>query len=110
MEPKTISESETLENPCIAGILTLCTSSQGLLTTASKATDGSYSYNFGTAPFLAEVLKFLISAWLFRRQSRLTPDAAQITRTWESAMLFPVPSIIYWIHNNVQVPSWCDKI
>ena len=86
-----------------AGILTLCTSSQGLLTTASKSADGTYSYNFATVPFLAEALKFFISAWLFRRQARQTPDAAQITRTWESVMLFPVPSIIYWIHNNVQV-------
>ena len=26
-----------------------------------------------------------------------------MTRTWQSIALFPIPSVIYWIHNNVQV-------
>lgn len=86
-----------------AGILTLCTSAQGLLTTASKAPGGGYAYNFATVPFLAEALKLSISAWLLRGQMRTAPEAAQMTRTWASVMLFPVPSVIYWVHNNVQV-------
>ena len=88
-----------------AGILTLCTSAQGLLTTASKAPGGGYAYNFATVPFLSEALKFSISAWLLRGQLRTAPEAAQMTRTWGSIMLFPIPSVIYWIHNNVQVLS-----
>lgn len=30
-------------------------------------------------------------------------QAARMTRTWQSILLFPIPSIIYWVHNNVQV-------
>lgn len=30
-------------------------------------------------------------------------QAARMTRTWQSILLFPIPSIIYWLHNNVQV-------
>ena len=42
----------------MATILTLATSSQGLLTTASKS-NGEYRYNFATVPFLAEILKLV---------------------------------------------------
>jgi UDP-sugar transporter A1/2/3 len=42
----------------IAIVLTLATSSQGLLTTASKE-NGIYTYNFATVPFLAEAIKLV---------------------------------------------------
>jgi UDP-sugar transporter A1/2/3 len=44
----------------MAGLLTALTSSQGLLTTASK-TGGAYAYNFAAVPFLAEPTKLAIS-------------------------------------------------
>ena len=75
--------------------------SQGLLTTASK-TDGEYGYNFATVPLLAELLKLCISSYLLSKQKRQQPEAARITKRWRTALLFLVPSIIYWIHNNVQ--------
>ena len=74
---------------------------QGLLTTASK-TNGGYAYNFATVPLLAEALKLAISAALLQRQRRTQPEAARTTRGWRTAALFLVPSIIYWLHNNVQ--------
>jgi UDP-sugar transporter A1/2/3 len=74
---------------------------QGLLTTASKR-DGGYRYNFATVPLLAEVLKLLISTALLHRQKATNPEAARITKHWRTAILFLVPSIIYWLHNNVQ--------
>ena len=74
---------------------------QGLLTTASK-TDGEYKYNFATVPLLAELLKLCISAYLLSKQKQQQPEAARVTRRWKTALLFLVPSIIYWIHNNVQ--------
>ncbi len=74
---------------------------QGLLTTASKS-NGSYRYNFATVPLLAEMLKLLISSLLLQRQKQTSPEAARITRHWRTAALFLVPSIIYWLHNNVQ--------
>lgn len=47
--------------------------SQGLLTTASK-TKGEYAFNFSTVPFLAEIVKLLISFWLLQRQKKLEPE------------------------------------
>lgn len=32
-----------------------------------------------------------------------------MTRTWQSVALFPIPSIIYWVHNNVQVRRLCTS-
>lgn len=82
--------------------LTVLTSSLGLLTTASKSADGTYAYNSATIPFLAELIKLLVSFYLLRKQQRETPEHARMTQTWQSIMLFPVPSLIYWVHNNVQ--------
>lgn len=86
----------------MAALLTVLTSSQGLLTTASK-TNGAYSYNFATVPFLAEITKLLISYNLLKQQQRDNPEQARITKDWKTIMLFPVPSAIYMVHNNVQV-------
>lgn len=82
--------------------LTLLTSSLGLLTTASKSVDGTYAFNSATVPFLAELVKLLVSFYLLRKQQAESPELARMTRTWQSIMLFPVPSLIYWVHNNVQ--------
>ena len=86
----------------MAALLTVLTSSQGLLTTASKR-DGSYEYNFATVPFLAEGVKFLISYHLLRRQKATDPKAARCTTQLKTVALFLVPSLIYMLHNNVQV-------
>ena len=47
---------------------------QGLLTSASKH-DGTYRYNFATVPFLAELLKLVISSALLQRQKRVNPGS-----------------------------------
>ncbi|GAB4822763.1 hypothetical protein N2152v2_009809 [Parachlorella kessleri] len=85
----------------MAALLTVLTSSQGLLTTASK-TKGTYAYNFATVPFLAELVKLFISWNLLQQQKRDNPDQARMTKDWKTVLLFPVPSLIYGIHNNVQ--------
>ena len=74
---------------------------QGLLTTASKS-DGVYRYNFATVPLLAELIKLITSALLLSRQISADPKGTQITRDWKSTMLYPIPSLIYLVHNNVQ--------
>lgn len=86
----------------MAALLTVVTSSQGLLTSASKTGSG-YAYNFATVPFLAEAIKFLISFHLLRRQRTTDPKSARCTTNPRSVALFVVPSIIYMLHNNVQV-------
>lgn len=85
----------------MAALLTILTSAQGLLTTASK-TNGQYAYNFATVPFLAEIVKLVISWNLLQQQKKDQPEQARMTKDWKTIMLFPVPSLIYMVHNNVQ--------
>lgn len=85
----------------MAALLTLLTSSQGLLTSASK-TNGGYAYNPATVPFFSELTKLSISAYLLRRQMRSDPAAARVTRSLRSSLLYFVPGLIYAAHNNVQ--------
>jgi hypothetical protein len=90
----------------MAALLTVLTSSQGLLTAASK-TGGGYAYDFATVPFLAELTKLCISYFLLERQRAADPASIRVTRDWRTVALFIVPSIIYMFHNNVQVWGLC---
>ncbi|XP_068666847.1 CMP-sialic acid transporter 1-like [Aristolochia californica] len=84
----------------VAGLLTLLTSSQGILTTLSQS-NGRYEYDYATVPFLAEVLKLVVSSFLLWRECKASSSPRMII-DWKSVRLFPIPSIIYLIHNNVQ--------
>eukprot|EP00241_Pyramimonas_parkeae_P006827 CAMPEP_0114248404 /NCGR_PEP_ID=MMETSP0058-20121206/13557_1 /TAXON_ID=36894 /ORGANISM="Pyramimonas parkeae, CCMP726" /LENGTH=330 /DNA_ID=CAMNT_0001361813 /DNA_START=148 /DNA_END=1140 /DNA_ORIENTATION=- len=79
----------------------MATSSQGLFTTASK-TNGQYLYNFSTVPLLSELAKLLVSSILLYRQFQKDPHGTNVTLEWKSARLYPIPSLIYLVHNNVQ--------
>lgn len=83
-------------------VLTVTTSSQGLLTTGSKDSRGQYAYNFATVPFLAEGLKLCISSFLLSRQLQGAPDRPRYSLSWKGTSLFLPPSLLYWFHNNVQ--------
>ncbi|KAK9832370.1 hypothetical protein WJX74_007893 [Apatococcus lobatus] len=85
-----------------AVVLTFTTSSQGLLTTASKDSTGRYAYNFATIPFLAECLKLCISTFLLSRQHHGVSDRPRYSLSWKGTSLFLPPSVLYWFHNNVQ--------
>jgi UDP-sugar transporter A1/2/3 len=89
----------------VASLLTVLTSSQGLLTSASK-TGGTYAYNPGTVPLLAEAIKFFLSWYLMEQQKVNDPASARFTTDWKTMILFLVPSVIYMLHNNVQVCRW----
>ncbi|CAN6460826.1 unnamed protein product [Victoria cruziana] len=84
----------------VAALLTILTSAQGILTTLSK-TNGGYKYDYATVPFLAEVFKLAVSCFLLWRESR-SSIPPKMTTDWRSVRLFPIPSVIYLIHNNVQ--------
>ncbi|KAK3227993.1 hypothetical protein Dsin_007855 [Dipteronia sinensis] len=84
----------------VAVLLTTLTSSQGILTTLSQS-NGGYKYDYATVPFLAEVFKLLVSSLLLWRECRKSP-LPRMTTEWKSVRLYPIPSIIYLIHNNVQ--------
>nr|GLL40566.1 CMP-sialic acid transporter 1 [Ipomoea trifida]GME17210.1 CMP-sialic acid transporter 1 [Ipomoea batatas] len=84
----------------VASLLTVLTSSQGILTTLSQS-NGGYRYDYATVPFLAEVFKLLVSSILLSREMKKSPPP-KMTTEWKSIRLFPIPSIIYLIHNNIQ--------
>ncbi|KAL3699886.1 hypothetical protein R1sor_017908 [Riccia sorocarpa] len=84
----------------VASVLTLFTSSQGVLTTLSQ-TNGGYIYDYGTVPFLAELMKLGVSAFLLWREIT-RGGSVKMTKDWKSVRLFPIPSIIYVVHNNIQ--------
>ncbi|KAJ7564217.1 hypothetical protein O6H91_02G007600 [Diphasiastrum complanatum] len=84
----------------VAAGLTILTSSQGILTTLSK-TGGGYKYDYATVPFLGELLKLIACAIMLWKEAK-SSSPPRITSDWRSVCLFPIPSIIYLIHNNVQ--------
>ncbi|EYU32212.1 hypothetical protein ABFS82_02G171700 [Erythranthe guttata] len=84
----------------VASVLTILTSSQGILTTLSQS-NGGYKYDYATVPFLAEVFKLIVSVVLLWRELQRSPSP-KMTTEWKSVRLYPIPSIIYLVHNNVQ--------
>ncbi|XP_020587652.1 CMP-sialic acid transporter 1 [Phalaenopsis equestris] len=84
----------------IAALLTILTSSQGILTTLSQ-TNGRYKYDYATIPFLAEVFKLLASSFFLWREMQFQ-SPPRMTTEWKAVRLYVVPSIIYLVHNNVQ--------
>jgi len=85
-----------------AATLTCLTCSQGLLMEASKDEHGKYPYNVAMVPLMSEFMKLILSGFLLYQQYSKDPKATQMTMDWRSVMLFPIPSIIYLFHNNVQ--------
>jgi UDP-sugar transporter A1/2/3 len=47
------------------------------------------------------IVQLLVSTFLLWKESN-TPKPPRITTDWRSIGLYPIPSIIYLIHNNVQ--------
>ncbi|KAL1561949.1 CMP-sialic acid transporter 1-like isoform X1 [Salvia divinorum] len=84
----------------VASFLTVLTSSQGILTTLSQS-NGGYKYDYATVPFLAEVFKLIVSSMMLWKECQASPPP-KITTDWRSVRLYPIPSVIYLIHNNVQ--------
>ncbi|XP_027352100.1 CMP-sialic acid transporter 1 [Abrus precatorius] len=84
----------------VAVLLTVLTSSQGILTTLSQS-NGGYKYDYATVPFLAEVFKLVVSSLLLWKECQKSP-LPKMTTELKTVALYPIPSIIYLIHNNVQ--------
>ncbi|KAJ1413793.1 Nucleotide-sugar transporter [Sesbania bispinosa] len=84
----------------VAALLTVLTSSQGILTTLSQS-NGEYKYDYATVPFLAEVFKLAVSSLLLWKECQKSP-LPKMTTEWKTVALYPIPSVIYLIHNNVQ--------
>ena len=50
----------------------------------------------------SECIKLLLSGAALLRSMRLDPRGTVVTTDWRTAALFPIPSIIYVVHNNMQ--------
>jgi len=85
----------------VALTLTVFTCSQGLLMEGSKV-GGKYPYNSATVPLLAEFTKLIMSLALLRSAYQKDPKGTLMTTDWRTIMMYPIPSIIYLFHNNVQ--------
>eukprot|EP00192_Tetraselmis_astigmatica_P013446 CAMPEP_0117657502 /NCGR_PEP_ID=MMETSP0804-20121206/5365_1 /TAXON_ID=1074897 /ORGANISM="Tetraselmis astigmatica, Strain CCMP880" /LENGTH=320 /DNA_ID=CAMNT_0005463961 /DNA_START=303 /DNA_END=1265 /DNA_ORIENTATION=+ len=96
--PEAMSPSKKL---AVAVTLTLLTCSQGIMMAASKV-NGEYPYNVATVPLFSEVTKLVISMFFLYQAKQADPKGTQMTVAWESVRLFPIPSVIYLFHNNVQ--------
>ncbi|CAE6202485.1 unnamed protein product [Arabidopsis arenosa] len=67
-------------------LLTILTSSQGILTTLSQS-NGGYKYDYATVPFLAEVFKLIVSGlFLWREMRTSSSTTSRITTDWKSIM------------------------
>lgn len=63
--------------------------------------NGKYPYNVGSVPFLSEFTKLCFSAFMLSKALR-SGERVNMTTQTSSILLFPIPSIIYVVHNNVQ--------
>eukprot|EP00959_Pyramimonas_sp_CCMP1952_P094729 1981603-Pyramimonas_sp.AAC.1 len=85
-----------------ACLLTVVTSSGGILMQLSK-TDGRYSYNSATVPFLAEVLKLVISVATLGIGHLVGARPAKMTYEWKVMVKYAIPSILYMVANNLSL-------
>jgi len=93
-------EGDTMQWYLVAALLTVLTSSQGILTTLSQS-NGKYKYDYATIPFLAELFKLSVSSFFLWNECK-SSSSPRMTKEWRSVRLYLVPSIIYLVHNNVQ--------
>ena len=103
------------KNFIASALLAFVTSAHGLLTTASLRGKEKYSYNVATVPLLAEALKLSISFVLLRREMRLAASSSSslesvstkvvMTTQVKTVMLYPIPSLIFLLHQAVSFPA-----
>ena len=104
------------KNFIASALLAFVTSAHGLLTTASLRGKEKYSYNVATVPLLAEALKLSISFVLLKRELRLMASSSSsssesastkvvMTTQVKTVMLYPIPSLIFLLHQAVSFPA-----
>jgi UDP-sugar transporter A1/2/3 len=105
------------KNFIASALLAFVTSAHGLLTTASLRGKEKYSYNVATVPLLAEGLKLSISFVLLKREMRLMASSSSssssesastkvvMTTQVKTVMLYPIPSLIFLLHQAVSFPA-----
>ncbi|RUS79921.1 hypothetical protein EGW08_012309 [Elysia chlorotica] len=75
---------------------------QGILVTASKSKDNSYSYNTVTVVLLTEVLKLAAAAALFVKDHTVSNLFEDIVKHKKVLFLYFIPAALYCLYNNLQ--------
>lgn len=75
---------------------------QGILVTASKSKDNSYSYNTVTVVLLTEVLKLAAATALFLKDHTVSNLFEDIVKHKKVLFLYFIPAALYCLYNNLQ--------
>ncbi|CAL1527615.1 unnamed protein product [Lymnaea stagnalis] len=75
---------------------------QGILVTASKSKDNSYSYNTVTVVLLTEVLKLVAAAVLFIKDKSCQCFFEDLFKHRKVLSLYFIPAALYCLYNNLQ--------
>ncbi|CAG5121416.1 unnamed protein product [Candidula unifasciata] len=75
---------------------------QGILVTASKSEDNSYSYNTVTVVLLTEVAKLVASSLVFIKDQSVKRLFADIVTYKKVLFLYLIPAVLYCLYNNLQ--------
>jgi len=75
---------------------------QGILVTASKSQDNSYSYNTVTVVLLTETLKLFAAAFIFVKDKSIPELSEEITKFKKLLLLYFIPAALYCLYNNLQ--------
>ncbi|XP_012943600.1 UDP-galactose transporter senju [Aplysia californica] len=75
---------------------------QGILVTASKSPDNSYSYNTVTVVLLTELLKLMAAVAIFVRDHSLAELLEESVKHKKVCLLYFIPAALYCLYNNLQ--------
>lgn len=75
--------------------------SQGILVTASQESNNKYSYNTVTVVLLTEVLKLIVSTYLYCREHNFKSLLQNVQKDSNVLLLYFVPAFLYCLYNNL---------
>ncbi|XP_076463736.1 UDP-galactose transporter senju-like isoform X2 [Babylonia areolata] len=75
---------------------------QGILVTASKSKDNSYSYSTVLVVLLTECLKLLAAVGLYLKDHTVKEFTAEFLKNRKVFMLYFIPAGLYCLYNNLQ--------
>lgn len=74
---------------------------QGIFVKASQGEDNGYSYNTVTVVLLTEILKLIISGFLYCKNHTFESLVQTIIKEYNVLVLYFVPAFLYCLYNNL---------
>jgi len=75
---------------------------QGILVTASKSKDNTYSYNTVTVVLLTEFIKLIAAAIVYVKENSIAMLKDEIVKYKKVLLLYFIPAALYCLYNNLQ--------